>query len=108
MTQITQTEAARMIRNSGGKLFSVTFTKRSTGSRRRMTARVGVRKGVSGGGQRFNPADHHLLTVHEFVTDPARGDRGQLSNMGTQWRSVPIDGITELRCGGQIFQVKDA
>jgi hypothetical protein len=105
---ITQSDAARMIRESGGKLFSVTFTKRGNGALRRMTARTGVRKGVTGDGLRFNPHDHYLLTVHEFVTHPERGERGRLRNMGTQFRSVPVDGIVELRIGGQTFNVVPA
>lgn len=110
MTTISKNVAADMIRNSNGKLFRVTFTKRSTGSKRRMVARTGVRKGVTGDGLKFNPRDHDLLTVHEFVTDPATSRRtnGKFvgkGNMGTQFRHVPVEGITELRIGGKDFLV---
>lgn len=110
---ITTSEAADRIRKSGGKLFGVTFIKRSTRSPRHMVARTGVRKGVTGDGKRFDPNAHNLLTVHEFVTDPetTREDvSGQFignGNMGTQFRHVPIENIRELRIGGKRFKVQD-
>lgn len=112
METISTTQAADLIKRSGGKLFSVTFIKRSTGSPRRMVARVGVTKGVTGEGKRFDPSAHNLLTVHEFVTDPSttREDgTGRFiggGNMGTQFRHVPVENITGLRIGGKVFQVR--
>jgi len=114
MNTITQPKAAEMIRQSGGKLFSVEFIKRKDGSRRRMVARTGVRKGVTGEGPKFNPADHYLLTVHEFVTQPettrdaASGQFIGGGNMATQFRSVPIDGIVRLRIAGTTYNVVPA
>jgi hypothetical protein len=116
---ITQNEAAEMIRTSGGKLFSVTFTKRSDRRkmgdspnlpRRRMVARTGVRKDVTGEGQKFDPKAHGLIVVHEFVTQPdtTRGEKGHFAgggNLATQFRNVPIEGIEELRIQGKVFQV---
>lgn len=113
MNVITTNEAANLIKSSGGKVFGVTFIKRSTGSPRHMVARTGVRKDVTGEGKRFDPAAHNLLTVHEFVTDPdttREGDSGHFignGNMGTQWRHVPVENITGLRIGGKKFQVCD-
>jgi hypothetical protein len=110
MKTISKQEAAEMIRGTNGKLFGVTFIKRSTGSKRRMTARLGVSKGVTGEGQKFNPRDHDLITVHEFVTDPntSRDEKGHFSgagSMATHFRNIAIEGITEVRIGGKIFQV---
>ena len=110
METITKDQAADLVRNSNGKLVSVTFIKRSTGSRRRMVCRVGVSKGVTGEGKKFNARDHDLLTVHEFVTDPdtTRGEGGKFAgggNMTTQFRHIPIEGIVEVRTGGKTFQV---
>lgn len=109
MDTITKQEAASMIQGSNGKLFGVTFIKRSTGTARRMTARTGVTKGVTGEGKRFNPKDHGLLTVHEFVGDPqTERENGKFvgnGNIETHFRHVPIEGITELKIGGKTFQV---
>ena len=103
---ITTKEAACMIRNSGGKLFRVEFEKRTKpGAIRRMTGRVGDRKDVKGTGQAFNPADHDLLTVYEFVTDPSRDERGRVRCMATQWRSIGIERIRRLKMNGVTFEV---
>jgi len=122
MKIITQETAASMIRNSNGKLFGVTFVKRGDMKRmkgtpydrlpkRKMVARRGVSKGVTGAGQGYNPTNHNLITVNEFVTQPetTRGAKGQFAgggNMGTQFRHIPIEGIQELRMGGVTYQVQ--
>lgn len=110
MQSITTNEAASMIRESQGKLFGVTFIKRSTGSSRHMVARVGVSQGVTGEGQKFNPRDHNLLNVYEFVTQPdtTRDNVGRFiggGNMAKQFRCVPIENIRQLRIAGKEFQV---
>lgn len=110
MQTISRDQAADMIRRSGGKLFSVVFMKRSTKTPRRMVARLGVKKGVTGEGQAFNPADHYLITVHEFVTAPdtIRSENGRFiggGNMGTQFRQIAIEGIMSLRIGGKDYTV---
>lgn len=108
---ITEAEAVKLMRNTKGKLFSVVFEKRTKpGVIRRMVCRTGVRKGVSGEGQSFNPADHSLLTVHEFVTipDTTRGQRGRFvgnGNMGTQFRHVAFEGIRTLRIAGKEYEI---
>jgi len=105
MNVISQSEAARMIRQSGGKLFGVSFVTRGKGNLRRMTARTGVRKGTTGEGKRFNAADLGLLTVHEFVTDENRSDKGHYRNLTTQFRHVAIEGIQRLKVGGTEYTV---
>lgn len=107
---VTESEAVRLMKGTKGKLFSVSFVKRSTGSVRRMVCRLGVRQGVTGQGQAFNPADHSLLTVSEFVTNPetTRGQRGKFvggGNMGTQFRNIPFEGVVSFRIGGTTFEV---
>lgn len=104
METLTQAQAADMIRkNHGGRIFSVTFIKRSTGSPRRMTGRIGVTQEVTGAGQKFNPRDHHLITMREFVG--RQGPKGRMFNVGAQWRHVSIEGITSLRMGKKEFTV---
>jgi hypothetical protein len=120
---ISQTEAATMIRNSGGKFFGVTFVKRGDRKkmgntpyerlpRRNLTGRTGVRQDVTGAGKKFNDRDHNLLTVREFVVERAttpHPKKNLLSTVATtdmQWRAVPIEGIEELRIGGKVFRVK--
>lgn len=112
MQVIDKRAAESMIRQSGGKLFSVTFIKRSNGARRRMTARLGVTQGVTGAGKAFNERDHDLITVHEFVTDPRsiqRDEKGRIQGgtlVAGQFRHVPVEGIINLKLGGQEYEVR--
>tara|TARA_R110000868_G_scaffold154729_1_gene380843 strand:+ start:5253 stop:5528 length:276 start_codon:yes stop_codon:yes gene_type:complete len=57
---------AELIKSTKGKFFSVEFVKRD-GSVRKMTARLGVRKGITGKGLAFNPAERDLMVV--WATD---------------------------------------
>lgn len=105
METITQDQAAERIRQSGGKIFSVTFTKRSTKTPRRLVGRVGCSQQITGEGKPFKASDHNLLTVYEFV-GREQDARGRHSNAGKQWRHVSIEGITSLRMEGKEFQVQ--
>ena len=51
-----------IINNTKGKFFTVTFVKKD-GTIRTMTARTGVRKGVTGTGLKFNPSERNLKVV---------------------------------------------
>jgi hypothetical protein len=58
-----QAKITRKIRETKGKFFTVVFTKKD-GSERKMTARVGVSKGVKGVGLGYVPSDKGLITVY--------------------------------------------
>ena len=45
---INREDAIKIIKDSAGKIFGVSFIKRTTGEARHMTARLGVSKGVTG------------------------------------------------------------
>jgi hypothetical protein len=51
-----------LIESTKGKFFTVTFVKKD-GTIRTMTARTGVRKGVTGQGLKFNPSERNLKVV---------------------------------------------
>ena len=51
-----------IINRTNGKFFTVTFVKKDK-SIRKMTARIGVRKGVKGVGLKFNAEDKNLKVV---------------------------------------------
>lgn len=116
MQIIDRNEAARMIRQSGGKIFSVTFIKRTDRKkmpyasesqlpRRRMVARLGVTQGVTGQGKAFRDSDHDLITAFELVTGN-RDAKGRLQNGGRHFRHIPIEGIRELKIAGQEYTVR--
>ena len=72
------------IQQTNGKFFSVVFTKKD-GTTRRMTARLGVKKGVSGKGMSYNPDDKGLIVVWD--------------NQKQDYRMVNLSTITEFKCG---------
>lgn len=70
-----------------GKIFSVDFYKRSDGQLRRMVARTGVHKGLSGDGPAYDADKHNLLTVFDLQK------RG--------YRMIPADAIVKLKAHGR-------
>ena len=66
MRFINRDTAIRMIKDSAGQIFGVSFTKRTTGEVRHMSARRGVRKDVTGEGLNYNPESKQLLTVYDM------------------------------------------
>ncbi len=76
----------------GNRIFSVTFLKRSDGSVRQLTGRLNVKKHVLGRGAAYNPSEHNLITVFELKTG--------------QYRSIPVDGILELKCGQSSYKLE--
>ncbi len=106
MQVISETVAARMIRNSGGKLFGVTFVK-ADGNTRKLVGRRGVTAGVKGTG---TPEPVGIIRITEFVTraETARDSKGHFAadgNATTQWRSFRLDRLQELRMSGKTYQV---
>lgn len=69
-----------------GKIFSVTFTKRTTGESRTMQARLGVTRHLSGGQKPYRDRSKNLLTVWSMDADG--------------FRSVPVDTIRALTVRG--------
>lgn len=69
----------------GGKFFHVKFIKRTNGELRAMRCRIDVSKYVSGVGAKYNFSSKGLLSVYDM------DKRG--------YRAVPLDAITEFRCG---------
>jgi len=75
-----------------GKIFSVSFIKRTDGSLRRMVCRTGVTRHLKGTGKSRDPA---LGLISVF--DVARG---------SGYRSIPKENIIEATIGGQTYKVK--
>lgn len=106
---ITPQEAASKIletRNTG-TVFNVGFYKRGnkrTGKGknefREMRARLGstVKKGLAGGPPAYDPREHSLLWVYLMAGDVNRDE-------GRNRRSIPVEGIVELKLGGEEYRV---
>ena len=90
--KISKVTAIEMIRGSKGRVFGVTFIKRTTGEVRTMQARLGVKKGVTGEGLKFNPKDYALIPVNEMPMQ--------------QFRMVNLEGLTNLSIEGKKYEVE--
>lgn len=82
-----KTDILQMIRETNGKFFTVEFIKKD-GSIRKLTGRLGVKKGVKGVGMAYDPLSKGLLPVYEMANDGFR-----MINLETIL-SLTIDGIT--------------
>ena len=89
--KISKVTAIEMIRGSKGRVFGVTFIKRTTGEARTMQARLGVKKGVTGEGLKFNPKDYALIPVYEMPKQ--------------QFRMINLEGLTDLSIEGEKYEV---
>lgn len=74
---------------SDGRIFGVSFTKRSTGDLRTMSCRLGVKKFLRGGKLSYSPSEKQLLTVFSMR------DKG--------YRCIPLDAIHRVSISGQAF-----
>ena len=75
-----------MIRSTKGKFFVVEFEKKD-GSLRRLVGRLGVRKGVTGEGMKYDPQDYGLQTVYD------------VQKKG--FRHVNLRTVSYFKCGAQ-------
>ncbi|MCK5617432.1 hypothetical protein KAR91_87020 [Candidatus Pacearchaeota archaeon] len=87
-----------MIQDTSGKTASVTFRKR-TGKKEITTRaiRTGVKRGVKGVGQNYNPADHDLITIFDM-----NRNNGPDKPKGMHI-NIPLDSILEFKCGDVHF-----
>jgi hypothetical protein len=101
---ITTQRAAELIRNSNGKMFTVTVKKRSNGKLRTMNGRLGVTKFLNPQATRRNytPANHNIIPIAENVP----GNRGT-DDDNMQYRAIAIEGIKRLKINRMEFTVVD-
>ena len=90
--KISKVKAIDLIRGSKGKVFGVTFIKRTTGESRTMNARLGVSKYVTGEGLKFDPKKYALIPVFEMPKQ--------------QYRMVNLEGLTQLNLEGEKYEVE--
>lgn len=93
---ITPDQIEAVIQGFKGRVFSIEFIKKD-GTRRKMTCRRGVRKGVTGKGLRYDPRKRELLTVYEFGPK----DEGE-----GRWRMIPTNTrVQVIRHAGMTIKV---
>jgi hypothetical protein len=95
----------------GGQLFTVDFVKRTAKpgepSLRTMNCRRGVKKGVKGVGQSYDPASKNLLTVFDMQKmDPKApynaGKSVEEMEKGA-FRNINLDALVALRMAGKSY-----
>lgn len=91
-TIIGREAVSKIVNDSRGKFFTIEFSKRTTGEKRLLTARTGVKKHLRGGKPAYNAAEKGLIVVWE----PASG----------AYKSFPIDSVTALTFGGKRMVVR--
>lgn len=88
--KITSEMAVKMMKRTGGKIFSVSFEKRD-GSTRDMVCRTGVTKGVKGVGMAYEPEEHDLMAVYDVECEG--------------YRMIPLDSIKKVKVNGKEYTV---
>lgn len=88
---ITRDQAAKIIRDTRGKFFTVTFIKKD-GTTRVMNARLGVKAYLKGGELPYDAAAKGLIPVFDI---PKRA-----------YRIVNLNTITHLKVGNNDYQVQ--
>ncbi len=81
----------RWLMATNGRVFSVTFIKRSTGEEKTIYARVGVKTRQKGKGLRYNTSDKKLIVVYDMKE--------------RTYKSIPIEGIEAVCCRGKRYRV---
>jgi hypothetical protein len=73
-----------------GRIFSVTFIKRTTGEVRRMVCRRGVSVGIKGVGMKYSPDTRNLMVVWDVQVGG--------------YRMVSLDSLLTLRMHGRRYE----
>ncbi len=88
-------------------IFKVVFTKRTTGEKRTMNARFGVKKGVTGEGLKYSPDDKKLISCYdmdkarELMNDENAEDK-------RAFRMIASESIEEVTIDGTRYLVQKA
>ena len=82
METITRNKAFELVNSSKGKFFTISFIKKDK-TERRMTARIGVKKGINGQGLKYNPLDYGMKPVYDMAN--------------LDWRMINFKTATKLK-----------
>lgn len=92
MQVIDRATAVKMIEESGGKIMTVIFRKRTDKKLRSMNCRTEVTKGVKGVGNGIDKKVHKLSTVYDM--------------QARAFRSISHEGIIQIKLAGQEYFVE--
>lgn len=94
LQNISKQEAAQKIRDTKGRMFTVTFIERTNGQKRVLNGRLGVKAYLVGGVLPYDPDEKELIPVKDN-TIPGRAG----------YRMINIPGIINLKTGGVEYNV---
>lgn len=94
---ITKDEAKRLIKDTKGKFFTVTFIKKD-GTEREMNARLGVRKYLKGGDLPYNPEEKGLIPVYDVKLGKTQSNDA--------YRMINVATIKKLKIGNNEYNVQ--
>lgn len=72
MQRETKEQLAKIVLDTDGRIFTVTFKKRTNGEIRTMTCRLGVKKHLAGGEKAFSDKEKGLITVFDMAAQGYR------------------------------------
>ena len=82
-----------ILNSTNGKIFRVTFIKKTTGELRHLNGRLHVHKGVKGVGLNFSPSEHNLMTVFDLKKK--------------EFRMINLDGLKEVKFRKQVHKLTE-
>lgn len=88
-------------KTANGKIFTISFTKRTDGALRVMNCRRNVQKGVKGVGLKFDPAEKNLLVVYDMQKIVV-GANGAEDTKGA-FRMVNLSDLQSLKMDGKSY-----
>jgi hypothetical protein len=91
--EVSLEEFVKLLYDTDGRVFQVSFIKRSTGETRNITAKFGVTDKLKGGKQPYDPAKKLLITVFDVDKN--------------DYRAIPAEGIISGFMDGKEYIVKD-
>lgn len=91
MKTLTLDTVGEVLRAQEGKIFTVTFIKRTNGERRVMNCRLGVKAYLAGGEPAYDFVAKNLLPVYDVKKNG--------------YRSIPLDAVEGIKAEGQTYKI---
>ncbi len=91
-----------------GTIFTATFHKRTTGEVRKMNARLGVKRGVTGVGMTYKPSEKNLIACYDVEKAKEMKAQGldDVAAAKKSYRMINLEGIISLAVSGQSYTVE--
>jgi hypothetical protein len=90
-----------------GTIFTATFHKRTTGEVRKMNARLGVKRGVTGVGMAYKPSEKNLIACYDVEQAKVMKSQGMDDEAAAKksFRMINLEGLMNVTVGGTFYQV---